>query len=360
MGFIVLYQFLISLEEIGLSSSTSAPPCSFVELELVIFYFTRLPLALLASTARINYGNTTLENRWQNEWHRMLGDITVSLARRLMLQCPRCFRRVGIFAKEFAQGCMFHLDHNTTRYIKAFGLSQFSSAMKKHEGYVKKIILECFKLRGNMCTFCHEFGIGTRAYESRLKMKRVLIYGRMTVHAFPDKKHLTVREVFSIKEFANLIVDWWKAGAWKQSATPQVSFEYLAVSLWTQLGICIHDVSKLTKENYRTTDRMSRNRYITDIISCVAIKLSGSCLGDCPECLLNIVPVCISGIPYNHKDPKNKKNKLSVLKHDIWGWIKEALGGHCDPNCDACHGIITAWQKAGGVRLERPAFYDGR
>lgn len=339
-----------------MSSKSSAPPCSFVDLELVILYFTGLPLALLSGTATNNHGNTTLDNHWEKEWHQMLGVITGQLARRLMLQCARCFRRVSVFAKVFSQACMFHLDHDTTRYVKKFSLAAFRSKLPKPKGYVKQIILECFKLRGVMCTFCHELGKGKSAYDSRRKRERVLIYGPMSKYAFPNKTHLTLKEVFQIKQFAKLITDWWIAGAWSKSSIPRVSFEYLTVSLWTQLGICILDVSLLTKEEYSTEVSSNRVNNMTYIIANVAIKLSGGCLEGCPECLLNIVPACRTGIPFNHKLPKNKVEGLCELKYNIWAWIEEAVNGDCDPNCDACHALIPEWQRFGG---EKPAFYDG-
>lgn len=352
----ILFQFLISLEDIMLSST--GRPCSFEDLTRVVFYFTRLPMELLAS-AGTEYAN--LSDRWNTGNRReMIGDITVALVRRLMLQCPSCFRRIAIIAKVYHQNCAFHLDHDTERFIKCGSVSHFKK--KSRIGYVKWIIIECFKIRGNPCSFCHEFGKATTSYLCRLNKSMVLQYGLSAwiQDAYENKTHLTVSDVLRFRELNELIVDWYNKGAWRSTKIPLVSFGELFVSLWKKLNICLHDVCVLTEKDYAECNRTTRVEHVTTIIANVITKLSGKCirLDGCNECFLNVVPVCTSGIEFNHMDPKSKdvRRELSQLRHSIWQWIHEARRGKCDPNCAACHGLITAFQRD---IIERPAGYLG-
>ena len=142
-----MFQFIVSLEAIMMT--TAGSPCSFCDLQQVIYFFTKLPIALLASNQKFE----SQSDRWQNgNKRKMLGDITVDIVRRLMLQCPYCFRRVAIIAKDYHQSCAFHLDHDTERFEKVLALSDFFRN-KSSIGYVKWILFESFKLRGNPCEY---------------------------------------------------------------------------------------------------------------------------------------------------------------------------------------------------------------
>ena len=192
----------------------------------------------------------------------------------------------------------------------------------------------------------------------------MLHYGPFTQNAYPGSSnpHLTLREILRIRELAELIVDWSNNGAWIASKTPRATFEYLAVSLWTKLGICIHDVSVLSKREYDECHPGRRPGNVTTMISNVMVKLSGRCINlcfnqqSCTECYLNIVPVCTSGVAFNHREPAKKDKRLSQLKASMWTWIDEAERGDCHGVCNGCHGSITAYQH--GI-IDKPEGYTG-
>ena len=347
MGYSVLFQFLISLEEFG--DALGQCPCEFEELREVISYLTRIEIELLASTR----SDESLSDRWAVDWQDMLGQITVSLLRHLMIQCPHCHRRVAIQVQKFQQIGKFQLDHDTVLYEKEFALSEFANHYVNGK-VIRAIFNEAPKISGLPCTFHHEYGDALVEYDERLHRKPDLRYALMT-----DQAHKTLREIFRIKEFALMIVDLARKGAWKTTRVPEVSFEYLAVYLWDVFGISIPDVLVLTKEDYSSVLPITRVRYMTDMVANVANKLSGGCLQleGCDECFLNLQAVAGSGIEFNHRKPGKKDENLTALRWNIWKWIAEAIRGDCDPNCTGCHGLITAFQRN---IIERPDGYTGR
>ena len=331
----VLFQFLISLERHG--CSVNRCPCTFEDLSVVIYDHTRVDIELLVDVTTIF---DSLSARWDDDWKNVIGQITVNLPRHLMMQCPHCSQRVAKLVLESCQSGQFPLDHNTKLFKKLFKLSDFIH--HKRDGMcVLVIINEQLKIRQGVCTKHHESGDALVEYHERMERELVLRYDRMT-----DWGHMTLPEILKIKEIAQLIVNWDRKGAWCLSGVPKVPFEYFAVYLWKVFGICISDVFVLTKKDYQTVERNTRAGNVTDMITNVAIKLTGRCLqlGGCNECFLNLKAIEKTGIENNHKDPGKKKDCLCKLKWNIWKWFEEAERGDCDPICSGCHQLITAYQ----------------
>lgn len=183
----------MSLELYGLKERKV--PCSLEQLESVISYFTSLNICQLAAPrkgGRRKKRDKSLAERWKTDWQTMLFIVSVSLLKRLSLQCPHCHRLFSICCDTYYQLKAIHSDHWLEHFIKSFGLSKANTQPGRKNGLLTKIFGEALKCISTDC-FCHEFGNPNPRYHLHRSQKLILQYQLMTENAYPGLRHLTLR-----------------------------------------------------------------------------------------------------------------------------------------------------------------------
>jgi len=247
---------------------------------------------------------------------------------------------------------------------KEFSIAEYAKGGAPN-GYIVKILYETLKT-ALTCRSCHDISGTTlrtseeeiqreEAHELALQEQSFKTYhnGIASSIITDSEDYGAYRNLLRIKEYPQLILELYLLGAFRQGATPTITYEALGGVFQHIVAVDIRDICKFrSEEEWRAAPITSRVKSVTRAVLCVGKKWAGKC-HLCRKCIANLSWKSYAGVEVNHRLHKLKTLDVSRATNPML-LVNELINKDCEVLCRACHEYVTLYQKG---LVDRPENY---